>query len=270
MLYFVATPIGNLNDISLRALEVLKSVDIIACEDTRHSLKLLNFFEIKKPLISYHKFNEKTKAEEIIKMLKDGKNIAVISDAGTPVISDPGNTLSKLLSEEGVEFTVVPGATAFVSALILSGLDASRFTFIGFLPEKAKDREELLKGYKNHKETLIFYSAPHDVNGDLKSLYGAFGNRNGVAVKEITKMHERVYKFNLESAKIEEPKGEFVLLVEGKKEDENEDNNFLGLTEKEHIDLYIKRGLTKKEALKKVAKERNVSKNSLYNYTIED
>lgn len=269
MLYFIATPIGNLNDISLRALETLKSVDLIACEDTRHSLKLLNAFDIKKPLIAYHKFNEKKQAEELILELKKGKNIAVISDAGTPVISDPGNVLTKLLSEENIEYTVIPGATAFVSALILSGLDASRFTFIGFLPEKTKEREALLKEYKNAKETLIFYSAPHDVNNDLKTLFNAFGNRKASAVKEITKMHETVYRFSLENAYIEEPKGEFVLLVEGATEiDENP--SFNGLTEEEHVKLYISRGLSKKEAIKKVAEERGISKNSLYKYTIEN
>ena len=267
MLYFIATPIGNLNDISLRAIETLKSVDIIACEDTRHSLKLLNAFDIKKPLVAYHKFNEKKQAETLIEELKSGKNIAIISDAGTPVISDPGNVLTKMLADENIEYTVIPGATAFVSALILSGLDASRFTFIGFLPEKTKDREALLKEYKNAKETLIFYSAPHDVNNDLKSLYNAFGDRKASAVKEITKMHETVYRFSLENAYIEEPKGEFVLLVEGASEVENFSNL---LTEEEHIKLYISRGLSKKEAIKKVAEERGISKNSLYKYTIEN
>lgn len=267
MLYFIATPIGNLSDISLRALETLKSVDLIACEDTRHSLKLLSHFEIKKPLIAYHKFNEKKQAETLIEELKNGKNIAVISDAGTPVISDPGNVLTKMLCEEGIEYTVIPGATAFVSALILSGLDASRFTFIGFLPEKTKDRENLLKQYKNNSETLIFYSAPHDVNNDLKTLYSVLGDRQVALVKEITKMHETTYRFTLSNAKIEEPKGEFVIVVDGAKETANEFNS---LTEKEHIDLYLSRGLSKKEAIKKVAEERGVSKNSLYKYTIED
>ncbi len=267
MLYFIATPIGNLGDISQRAIEILKSVDLIACEDTRHSLKLLNQFEIKKPLVAYHKFNEKKQAETLIGELKKGKNIAVISDAGTPVISDPGNVLTKMLREENIDYTVIPGATAFVSALILSGLDASRFTFIGFLPEKTKDRENLLKQYKNNKETLIFYSAPHDVNSDLKTLYNVLGDRQVALVKEITKMHETTYRFSLKDAEISEPKGEFVIVVEGAKEVENE---FSGLTEKEHIDLYLSRGLSKKDAIKKVAEERGISKNSLYKYTIED
>ena len=170
MLYFVSTPVGNLKDLSLRAVEVLKSVDLIACEDTRTSLKLLNRYDIKKPLTAYHKFNETKAGEKHIEELKNGKNIAVITDAGTPVISDPGNVLTKLLVSEGLEYTVIPGATAFVPALILSGLDSSRFAFIGFLPDKKKDREELLSRYKNLDMTMIFYSAPHDLINDLKTL----------------------------------------------------------------------------------------------------
>ena len=266
MLYFVATPIGNLDDITLRAIEVLKSVDCIYCEDTRHSLKLLNKLQIKKPLFSYHKFNEKKEAEEIIEKLNKGLNIAVISDAGMPVISDPGNVLTKRLVEEDVNFTVVPGATAFASALILSGLDASRFTFIGLLPEKAKDRDNLLKNYKNTTETLIFYSAPHDINDDLKDLYNILGDRKVAVVKEITKMHEMALHFNLKDAKIENPKGEFVIVVEG---GTNTKNQFNALSLEEHINFYIESGLSKKDAIKKVAEERSVSKNSLYKYTIE-
>ena len=163
MLYFVSTPVGNLKDITLRALEVLKSVDLIACEDTRTSLKLLNHYEIKKPLVSYHKFNERVAGEKLIDELKSGKNVAVISDAGTPIISDPGNVLCKMLIENDLEYTVIPGATAFVPALMLSGLDASKFSFIGFLPEKKKDVEEILSKYKNLDSTLIFYCAPHDI-----------------------------------------------------------------------------------------------------------
>ncbi len=267
MLYFVATPIGNLDDMSYRAVETLKNVDLIACEDTRHSLTLLNKYDIKKPLVAYHKFNEKSKAEEIISELESGKNIAVISDAGMPVISDPGNVLSVLLRERNIDYTVIPGASACLSALILSGLNADRFTFIGFMPEKKKDRETLLKKYKNAEESLIFYSAPHDINDDLKDLYKAFGSRKVSAVKEITKIHETVYTFNLKNAYIEEPKGEFVIVVEGAKEVETGKQL---LTEKEHIDLYLSRGYSKKDAIKKVAEERGVSKNSLYKYTIED
>ena len=192
MLYLVSTPVGNLKDMSLRALEVLKDVDIIACEDTRTSLKLLNHYEIKKPLVSYHKFNEKVAGEKLLAELNAGKNIALITDAGTPVISDPGNILCKMLVESGVEYTVIPGATAFVPALLLSGMDAARFSFIGFLPEKKKDVEELLAGYKHLNSTLIFYCAPHDVKKTVETLHTYLGDRNACAVKEITKLHEKV------------------------------------------------------------------------------
>ncbi len=266
MLYFVATPIGNLKDISLRALEVLKSVDEIACEDTRHSLGLLNHYDIKKPLFAYHKFNEVKTAEKIIEKLKDGKNIAVISDAGSPCISDPGNVLADLLNKEGLEYTVVPGACALINALILSGFDSSKFTFLGFLPEKNSERQELLERYKNLDSTLIFYSAPHDVKKDVESLFKGLGNRKACAVKEITKLHERVEHFNLEEGLTSEPKGEYVILVEkGSME-----NPLLALSEEEHIKHYIIKGMDKKEALKTVAKERGVSKSSLYKYTIEN
>ena len=264
MLYFVGTPIGNLKDISLRALETLKSVDEIACEDTRHSLGLLNAYEIKKPLFSYHKFNEKECSEKIIEKLKDGKNIAVISDAGMPVISDPGNVLAQMLIENGLEFTVIPGACAFVSALVLGGLDSSKFCFLGFMPEKQSERKEFLQKYKDLDLTIIFYCAPHDIKRDIESVYSVFGQRRAVAVKEITKLYERAEQFNLEDGIKSEPKGEYVLLVEGAKiENEN-----LKLSEKEHIELYISQGLDKKDALKKVAKERGVSKSSLYKYTL--
>lgn len=267
MLYLVSTPIGNLADISYRAVQVLQSVDVILCEDTRHSLKLLDAYGIKKQLISYHKFNEVKETETVINLLNEGKNVALITDAGTPVVSDPGNVLTKTLCERGIEFTVIPGATACVSALVLSGLDASNFTFIGFLPEKKKDRQTLLKTYKNVPSTLIFYSAPHDVNKDLKDLYEGLGNREAVAVKEITKLHETTYRFNLENAQIDDARGEFVIVVEGAKEVENA---FENLTELEHINLYLNRGFSKKEAIKKVAEERGVSKNSLYKYTVNE
>ena len=264
MLYFVGTPIGNLKDISFRALEILKSVDEIACEDTRHTLGLLSAYEIKKPLFSYHKFNEKEAGEKIIEKLKEGKNIALVTDAGMPVISDPGNILVNMLVESGEEFTVIPGACAFVSALVLSGLDASKFCFLGFLPSKSSERKEFLNRYKNLDLTLIFYSAPHDVKKDIESIYEVFGDRRAVTVKEITKLYERVERFNLKDNISSEPKGEYVLLVEGGKIE----NDNLKLSEKEHIDLYISQGMDKKEALKAVAKERGVSKSSLYKYTI--
>lgn len=266
MLYFVATPIGNLKDITLRALETLKSVDIIACEDTRHSLKLLSFYEIKKPLVSYHKFNELTEGKKIIDMLKEGKDVAVISDAGTPVVSDPGNVLVSMLIENGLEFTVIPGPNAFVPALILSGLCSSRFTFIGFLPEKNKERTALLEKFKGVDSTLIFYCAPHDVKKDVKDMYAVLGERKAVAVKEITKIHEAREEFNLKDGYPFEPKGEYVVLVEGKEEQ----NPLLNMSEKQHVEYYLQRGYDKKEAIKAVAKERGIAKSLLYKYTIEE
>lgn len=266
MLYFVSTPIGNLKDISYRAIETLNLVDLILCEDTRHSLRLLDHYGIKKPLESYHKFNERDKIEEVISMLKAGKNIAVISDAGTPVISDPGNHLTKALASENLEFTVIPGATAFVPALLLSGLDASNFTFIGFLPEKNKDKDALIKKVENLEQTLIFYSAPHDINKDLSYLYEKLGDRKFSAVKEITKIHETAYRGSLKNANIPEPKGEFVIVIEGAK---NVQKEFV-LTEIEHVNLYISRGYTKKEAISKVAEERGVNKNALYKSIIKE
>ncbi len=266
MLYFVATPIGNLGDMSARAIETLKNVDEIACEDTRHSLTLLNAFDIKKPLFSYHKFNEREVGEKIIQKLKDGKNIAVISDAGTPSVSDPGFVLTQMLIDSGLEYTVIPGACAFVNALVLSGLDSSRFCFLGFLPEKNAERKELLERYKALDATLIFYSAPHDVKKDIASLNAVLGNRRAVAVKEITKLHERVERFNLGDGLPTDPKGEYVLLVE-KAEVTNPLN---ALNEEEHIRYYLNLGYDKKDALKTVAKERGVSKSSLYKYTIDN
>ena len=263
MIYFVATPIGNLADISFRAIEVLKSVDEIGCEDTRHSLTLLNHYSIKKPLFSYHKFNEREVAIKIVEKAREGKNIAIISDAGMPVISDPGNVLTTLLREEGIDFTVVPGANASLSALILSGLDASRFCFLGFLPQKQGERREFLEKYKNLSATLIFYSAPHDIKKDILSIYQVFGERKAVAVKEITKLYESVEKFNLSQGLSTEPRGEYVLVVEGKTEEENS-----SLSNEELIDQYISQGLDKKDAIKKVAKERNIAKSELYKYTI--
>ena len=265
MLYFVATPIGNLKDISYRSVEVLNSVDEIACEDTRHSLTLLSAYGIKKPLFAYHKYNEREECEKIVQKLKAGKNIAVISDAGMPVISDPGNILVNALIGAGLEYTVISGANAALSALILSGFNAENFCFIGFLPTKKTDRENLLKKYEFIPATLIFYSAPHDVKKDIESLYSVLGNRKAAAVKEISKIHERVEFFNLQDGLSSEPKGEYVLIVEGAKEN----SEFTNLSEEEHIKMYIDSGMDKKDALKKVAKERGVPKSSLYKYTIE-
>ncbi len=266
MLYFVSTPIGNLKDISYRAVETLRRVDEIACEDTRRSLTLLNAYGIKKPLFSYHKYNEKEAGEKIIEKLKSGLNVAVISDAGMPVISDPGNVLCKTLRENGLEYTVIPGANAALSALILSGKDCSRFCFLGFLTGKESEKKKLLERYKNVDATLVFYSAPHDVKKDVKTLYSVLGERICVAVKEITKIHERAVEFNLKDGFPEEPKGEFVLVVEGGKEEKP----FAEMSDGDRIASLIEQGVDKKEAIKIVAKERGVAKSSLYKYTIRE
>ncbi len=264
MLYLVATPIGNLADVTYRAIETLKSVDEIGCEDTRHSAVFLSRYEIKKPLFSYHKFNEKEKINEIIEKLKQGKNVAIISDAGMPVISDPGNLLVKALIEERLEYTVIPGANAALSALVLSGLPAERFCFIGFLPEKASERVELLESYKTTKATLIFYCAPHDIEKDIKSVYSVFGERKACAVKEITKVYERAEGFYLSEGLKTPPKGEYVLVVEGA----TENTEYANLTEEQLIDKYIAEGMDKKSAIKRVAKERKIPKTELYKFTI--
>lgn len=266
MLYFVSTPIGNLKDISYRAVEVLSSVDVIACEDTRTSLKLLNRYDIKKRLVAYHKFNEKTECEKIIAMIEDGLNVAVISDAGTPLVSDPGNALAKELHARGIAYTVVPGATAFTSALLLSGLDSDRFSFIGFLPEKKNEAEKLLAPYINLPSTLIFYSAPHDLKKTISRLCEILGDREAAIVKEITKIHESVERIKLsQGTSEEEPRGEYVIVVEGGKTQANPLNT---LSIEEQIDLYVADGLTKMEAVKKVAKERGLKKSEVYKYTI--
>ena len=264
MLYFVATPIGNLKDISYRAIEVLKSVDVIFCEDTRHSLTLLNHYEIKKPLFSYHKYNEKEVGEKIIDRLRAGENIAIISDAGMPVISDPGSVLISMLKEFDLEYTVIPGASASLSALILSGLKSDRFCFIGFLPEKEKDRKKVLTDFMDVPATLIFYCAPHDVKRDVAYLYKVLGDRKASAVKEITKIHERAITFNLKDGIGEEPRGEYVILVSGKEKDKEN----IDLTDEQLIDLYISEGMDKKTAVKTVAKERGIAKSELYKFTI--
>lgn len=255
MLYFVATPIGNLKDITLRAIETLQEVDIIACEDTRKSLILLKHYNIKKRLISYHKNNEIESANGIIDLLKQGKNIAVISDCGMPVISDPGNILVKKLQENDLPYTIIPGANAGLSALVLSGFDVKSFTFIGFLPDKNKHRKEILQKIKNYETTLIFYISPHDITEVLPLLAENFGDRKACLVGEITKMFEKTIFFNLASPPEILEKGEFVLIIE---KAEPIDNSLKNLSLNEQIEFYISSGLTKKQALKRVAKENHI------------
>ena len=213
MLYFVSTPIGNLEDISLRAISVLKSVDVIACEDTRHSKILLDHYDIKAKLIAYHKHNEQASADGIISLLNDGKTVAVISDAGMPVISDPGNILAKKLHENDLKYTIIPGANAGLSALILSGFDASKFAFFGFLSENNKDLKNQLQDIKNFVGTKILYSSKYNINKDLKSLHSALGDVKVAIVSEITKMHEQTLIASLPYY-LNEPKGEYVIVIE--------------------------------------------------------
>ena len=266
MVSFVATPIGNLKDITLRALETLREADIIFCEDTRHTLKLLNVYEIKKPLQACHKFNEVHAAEKILVAAQSGKKVAVVSDAGTPVVSDPGNTVCKMLRAAGEPYTLIPGPCAFVAALVLSALDAGRFAFIGFLPDKKKEKVKLLERYKDLDMTMAFHSAPQDIDSDIAAMYEVFGKRKAVAVREITKIHEESVEFNLSEGLVGEKRGEFVLLVEGAQEKENPLNE---MSETEHIKYYMAQGLDKKEALKKAAKDRGVSKSDLYPFAID-
>lgn len=264
MVYFVSTPIGNLKDISLRALEVLRSADVIFCEDTRHSLRLFNAYEIKKPLLSCHKFNERAAAEKIIAEAREGKEVAVVSDAGMPVISDPGNVVCAMLKAEGVPYTVVPGANAALSALILSAMPADRFAFLGFLPDKQGERKRLLEKYRQLDLTLIFHAAPQDVDRYVADMYSVFGDRPACAVREITKLHEEAVPFTLKEGLGGEKRGEYVLIVGGA-EEECELNN---LSEEEHIRHYMAEGLDKKEAIKRAAKDRGVPKSQLYKFGI--
>ena len=266
MITFVATPIGNLKDITLRALEVLKGADVIYCEDTRHTLRLLNAFEIKKPLVACHKFNEKEAALRIVSDYEEGKEIAIVSDAGMPVISDPGNAVCQILKEKGIPYTIAPGANAALSALILSGLPADRFTFVGFLPDKAGEKRKLLEGYASVKTTLLFHSAPQDVDKDIAAMAETLGNRRACAVREITKIHEESVSFSLEEGLPGEKRGEYVLVVEGASEGKNE---LCSLSETEHIRHYMSLGYEKKEALKLAAKDRGVSKSILYPFALE-
>ena len=266
MIYFVATPIGNLKDISLRAIDTLKSADIIFCEDTRHSLKLLNHYGIKKTLKSCHKFNERESAELIIKEAREGKEIAVISDAGMPVISDPGNKVCEELKKEGIPYTVVPGANAFLSALILSAFPSDRFAFLGFLPDKASESKKVLERYKNLDMTLCLHCAPQDIDRTISLGYSVLGERNACAVREITKIHEEAIPFKLSQGLQGEKRGEYVLLIEGAKEEEMPLNN---LSEREHILHYMSLGMDKKEAVKQVAKDRGISKSEIYKFSID-
>ena len=267
-LYLVATPIGNLEDITYRAIRILNEVDLICAEDTRQTLKLLNHYEIKKPLVSYHRHNEDIKVDGLIEKLKDGKNIAVVSDAGTPAICDPGEVIVKEAIKENINIIPIPGACAFVNALITSGLDTKEFAFYGFLSINKKIRKDKLEQIKKENRTVILYEAPHKIKTTLEDLNKILENRKVVIARELTKIHEEFIRGSIEEIleKYKEPKGEHIILIEGsninEKDEQKEKIN--DLTIEEHYKYYEKQGLTKNEIIKRIAKDRNVTKNEIY------
>ena len=263
-LYLVGTPIGNLGDITLRALDVLKSVDVIACEDTRHSIGLLNYYDIKSKLIACHKFNERESIDKIEGYLKDDKSVALITDAGMPAISDPGAILVDGLKSRGYEIEVVPGPTAVTSAIALSGILTPVFTFLGFLPTKTKEKDALLEQFKSVQTALVIYSSPYDINKDLKYLYKVLGDREVYIVKELTKIHESCVKMNLADAELEDPKGEYVLIVDKGETEVSMPTDSI----EDQLKEMIESGIDKKEAIKKVAKLNGLQKDDVYKVAI--
>lgn len=270
-LYLCATPIGNLEDITFRVVRTLKEVDVIAAEDTRNSIKLLNHFEIKTPLTSYHEFNKYDKAKVLVSRMLGGENIALITDAGTPGISDPGEELVRQCYEAGVEVTSLPGAAACVTALTLSGLSTRRFAFEAFLPADKKEKAAILEELKSETRTIIIYEAPHRLKKTIAELLSVLGNRKLTAVKELTKLHENVFLTTLEEAldyyEENEPRGEFVLVIEGRKIEElkkEKEVSFQEMDINEHMKLYLDKGMDKKEAMKAVAVDRGIPKREVY------
>ena len=271
-LYLCATPIGNLGDITYRCVETLKSVDLIAAEDTRRTLGLLNHLDIEKPLTSYFEHNKKEKGEYLISEMRNGKSIALVSDAGTPAVSDPGEDLVKMCIEAGIDVVPVPGAVAGINALISSGFSTQRFTFEGFLTVNKRGRTEHLKALSDEQRTMIFYEAPHKLLSTLRDMLSVLGDRRIALCREITKIHEEFVRTTISEAinKYEEnpPRGEFVLVIEGKKSEEIEAERealWQKMSVSEHVEMYKKQGIEEKEALKKVAKDRGVSKRDIYN-----
>ncbi len=269
-LYLCATPIGNLGDVSARCLEIFETVDLIAAEDTRRTVQLLNHFGISKPLTSYHEHNKREKGAYIISLLKDGKNVAQVSDAGTPAISDPGEDLVRMCIENDITVTSIPGPVAGINALILSGLPTSRFAFEGFLSVNKRHRKEHLASVKNDTHTLIFYEAPHKLKTTLADMAEVFGGERRIAlVRELTKLHEEVIRTTLDGAlerySDSSPRGEYVLVIEGAKEIEDDSAAWWEeMTVTEHVEKYIDEGLSSKDAVKKAAADRNVSKREVY------
>lgn len=270
-LYLCATPIGNLGDMTPRVVETLRSVDLIAAEDTRNSLKLLTHFEIHTPMTSYHEYNKVEKAHALIAKMAQGQDVALITDAGTPAISDPGEVLVKLCHEAGIHVTSLPGAAACITALTLSGLPVRRFCFEGFLPPDKKERAEVLEECRSESRTMIFYEAPHHLKKTLQELYAALGDRRATLCRELTKKFETVMPTTLLGAldfyEANEPRGEYVLVIEGRSREEKRreaQENWLEMPVAEHVALYEKQGMERKEAMKQAAKDRGVSKRDIY------
>lgn len=268
ILYLVSTPIGNLEDISYRAARILGEVDLIAAEDTRQTIKLLNHLNIKKPMISYHDNNRISRIPELLDKLKSGISIALVSDAGTPGISDPGEELVAMAIENGIKVTAVPGCTASVTALILSGLPTGRFAFEGFLPPKHTDRVRFLEGIKNEERTLIFYEGPHRIREMLRDLTEVFGRRRCAVLRELTKIHEEAVRGDISDVlahfEANEPRGEFVVVVEGSKEKANDKPDYSMLPVEEHVSMYMQKGHSRMDAMKLAAKDRGISKREIY------
>lgn len=270
-LYLCATPIGNLGDVSSRCLEVFNTVDIIAAEDTRRTIQLLNYFEISKPLTSYHEHNKHEKGGYIISLLRNGKNVALVSDAGTPAISDPGEDLVKLCIQNDIEVTSIPGPIAGINALILSGFQTRRFAFEGFLSVNKRHRKEHLDSVKNDTHTLIFYEAPHKLKNTISDMRKVFGGERKIALaRELTKLHEEVRRCTLDEAaefyNENNPRGEYVIVVEGAEKTASEKENIWeNISVREHVERYIAEGMSSKDAIQKTARDRNVPKRDVYN-----
>ncbi len=270
-LFLCATPIGNLEDMTFRAVRILKEVDLIAAEDTRNSIKLLNHFEIKTPMTSYHEYNKIEKGHKLVDKLLEGMNIALITDAGTPGISDPGEELVKMCREAGIVVTAVPGAAACIVALTASGLSSRRFAFEAFLPTDKKERAAVLEEMKNETRTIVMYEAPHRLIRTLELLLETLGDRNISICRELTKKHETFFRTTFAEAveyyKDEAPKGECVIVIEGRNRQEIEEEEkakWEDLTIEDHMELYLTQGMDKKSAMKQVAKDRGVGKRDIY------
>lgn len=271
MLYLCATPIGNLEDITMRVLRVLKEVDLIAAEDTRNSIKLLNHFEIKTPMTSYHEHNKYVKAAQLVEKMQEGKKIALITDAGTPAVSDPGEELVRQCHEAGIQVTSLPGPAACITALTVSGLPARRFCFEAFLPAEKKERKHILEELVNETRTIIIYEAPHHLVRTLEALYEALGERRITICRELTKKHETIYLTTfhdaLEHYRKTEPKGECVIVIEGRSRTElvkEKQEEWQQMSIEEHMEYYLSQGEDRKEAMKRVAKDRGISKRDVY------